>query len=203
MKFILEKCIILWIIFIGGISVLALEGRVDYADNIIDYTRLNYVEILNYGNQNLKSRNYENALLYYNIATKINPQNPKPYIRLGEIYGYINQYDLAKKNFYIALNLESRNAEASYYFANFFYDNKQYQKALVYYLKAYKYGYENKYEANIRLGEVYEKLADLERAKNYYKHAFRLNRENKFLLDKINSLEDTKYYKSQYYLNRK
>lgn len=189
----------------------AFEGHIKFSDSYIDYSKLNFNELNSVGNEFLLSAEnssdksiqkeyYSKALLYYNVASKVQPENIIPFIRLGQIYGKTAQFDLAQKNFFIATNLEAKNPEANYYFGNFYFDEQMYRKALKYYLLAFKNGYETDFDTNLKLALVYEKLADLESAKKYYKNAFLIKPADKRLRNKIHLSDDTNYRNSGYYL---
>ena len=65
---------------------------------------------------------------------------------------------------------------------------------------ALKNGYGSYYEVHNRLATVYEKLGDLEKAKDHYTVSQMLNPSQKELNDKILILGNTYYNKKEYQL---
>lgn len=145
----------------------------------------------------------QEALRYYFLLEKINSKNVEAQIGLGRVYNEIKKDSYAKKHFFNALNMDRQNPKTNYYFANFYYSRNDFINALYYYKQAYACGYSKSYELNYRLATTYEKLADIETAKNFYKMAYRLKPSNANLIDKIRLLDELNYSNSQYYLFRK
>lgn len=145
----------------------------------------------------------QDAMRYYFLLEKMNPTSIEAQIGLARVYDELNLDKYAKKHFFNALNFNIQNAKANLYFANFYYKRNDYINALKYYKIAYKYGYSKDYETNLRLGVLYEKLADIEKSQEYYKYALRIKPKNEVLVNKIRLLDELNYGNSQYYLFRK
>ena len=106
---------------------------------------------------------------------------------------------LAKEYLYRATNLNARDPYANFYFGEFFYKRNNYKRALNYYLVAYNNGYSNSYELNLKLGRIYEKFADLVKARQFYDAALKMNPENAEIQEKINQINSLNYENSEYY----
>lgn len=145
----------------------------------------------------------QEAMRYYFMLLQINKDSIDARIGLGRVYDEMKLDRYAQKHFFSVYNIDSQNAKNNFYFANFYYKRNDLVTALSYYTKAYNKGYADSYFLNYRLGVIYEKLADVEKAKQFYKKAFNLNSKSVELANKIQSLEDLDYSGSQYYLFNK
>lgn len=147
-----------------------------------------------------KSFYLQEAMRYYFLSSLITPNNIEVQMGLGKVYDEMRQDKLAKKHFFTAIGLEQKNPKANLYLADFYYKRNELIPAIHYYEAAYKCGYANNYYLNYRLGNIYEKLADIEAAKFFYINASRLKSDNQELLNKIRLLDELNYAGSQYYL---
>ncbi|MDD3435655.1 MAG: hypothetical protein PHC64_00730 [Candidatus Gastranaerophilales bacterium] len=145
----------------------------------------------------------QEAMRYYFLLSLINSGSIEAQIGLGRVYDEMKEDRFAKKHFFNAVNLNSKNPAANLYFADFYYKRDDLISAMYYYKTAYQNGYWNNYSLNYRLGEIYEKLADIETAKAFYFNASRLKQDNQELLDKIRMLDGLNYSQSQYYIFKK
>jgi len=143
------------------------------------------------------------AMKNYYIATQIDSSTIDGHIGLGRVYDIMNLDKLAKENFFTALNIETNNPRANFYFGDFYFRREDYLNAFTYYSIAYKHGLSKNYELNYRLGVINEKLADIETAKIFYINAIKLKPKNDELYEKIRLLDDLNYGESQYYLFKK
>lgn len=142
----------------------------------------------------------QEAMRYYFLLSRLDPKSVDAQIGLGRVYDEMNLDKFAKEHFFVALNFNNQNPKANFYFANFYYKRNDLINALYYYNASYKCGYSNNYSLNYRLGAIYEKLADIESAKKFYKNALRISRKNRELINKIRLLDELNYSSSQYYL---
>lgn len=194
------KQLILLILFILTInaSFAVQSGKIEYNSVLFDYKKLNFSEIQkeadNFFMQYKKSstpqakeQNLNYAAGKYYILTKIDNARIEPYIQLGRIYDEKNKPRLAKENFCKAINLNSKNSAANFYFGEFFYKRREYKKALHHYNIAYQNGFSKNYSLNLRLATIYEKFADLSNAKNFYEVSYSM-RPTTELQKKIKSL---------------
>ena len=208
-KLLLLTCLIL---FSG--KVFALEGQIEYDSVNIDYTILKEGEYLRKGDEYLfkaehasktaiqKKHNYREALGYYVTVTKINPKSYKTYGKIGYIYGKEKRYTLARSYFYQGLNMDPKNSFNHFFFAGYFFDNLDLNKALKHYKLAEKYNYADKYSLYYNIGETNEKLGDLVKSSQYYKKAYMLN-PSKALQLRIEAIDAQRYNKSPYYYRKK
>jgi tetratricopeptide (TPR) repeat protein len=143
------------------------------------------------------------AMHYYFLLEQADKSSIEAQIGLGRIYDEMGLDNFAKKHFFNAYNYDNQNPKLNLYFADFYYKRNDFINALKYYNIAYKSSFSNNYYINYRLGKVYEKLADIETAKRFYKQALKLNRNNQDLINKIRSLDELNYSQSQYYLFQK
>src|SRR5574344_1970297 len=109
------------------------------------------------------------AIANYNTLSKIEPSNVYPFVQLGRIYTNKNADDLAKENYSRALNIDALDPYANYFYAEYFYGRRKYRQALKYYLKAYNNGYSEVNKLKNRMGELYDKLGDSQKAKEFGK----------------------------------
>lgn len=193
------------------IQVLAAQtGYLEYDDIIFDYTKLDRNQLRyeadfyfkNYEtsqDKNEKEKFKHTAMGKYYLLTIIPPLEITPFVQLARLYDADNKSRLAKEYFYKATNIEVNNPFANYYFGEYYYKRCDYKRALNYYTIAYKNGYNNVYDLNLRLGTIYEKFADLVNAKRFYEISYSLNPQNTELQEKIHSLNELNYEKSEYY----
>ena len=87
-----------------------------------------------------KERYINSALKGYYILSQVTPSDIDIYIKLGKIYDEKNISELAKTNFYKALNISKDAAMANFYFGDYYYKRNDYKKALYHYKIAYKNG---------------------------------------------------------------
>ncbi len=197
------------ILFSMNIALSAQTGRIDYNSVLFDYSQLDFNKIKkeadsffalhkNSKDTETKEQYLNTAAGKYYILTKIDNTRLEPYVQLGRIYDEKNKARLAKENFCKAINLKSTDADANFYFGEFYYKRKDYKQALYYYDKAYNNGYNLKYILNLRLATIYEKLGDLSNAKNFYDVSYSMKPNSK-LKKRILDIKNTDYYKSGYY----
>lgn len=183
---------------------------VEYNSDKIDYSVMDAAKVQNEAtaafNQALSSTSssdkekfFDIAMDKYYILTKIYPEKINPSVQLARIYDVKNKDKLAKQYFYHATNIEPHNAFANFYFGEYYFNRKDYKRALKYYLIAYNNGYNNFYMLNYRLGTIYEKFADLSSAKRFYNSAYSLRKDNPELPERVNSINELNYDKSEYY----
>lgn len=142
----------------------------------------------------------DQAMRNYYLASCIDYTQINALTGLGRVYSIMRLDKLAKEYFFRALSIDPYNPKANFYFADYFFNEKDFIKSLFYYKMAYEHGYSKNYMLNYRLGIIYEKLADIETSKKFYKNALVINRNNIILADKIRLLDELNYDASQYYL---
>ena len=85
------------------------------------------------------------------------------------------------------------------WFGEYYFKRRDFKRALKHYTIAYNNGYANNYDLNFRLATIYEKFADLMNAKKFYEATYSLKPEDTELQEKIQSINDMGYDKSEYY----
>ncbi|CDE88712.1 sLEI family protein [Clostridium sp. CAG:729] len=191
-------------------SYAAQSGYLEYNSVLFDYSKLNaaaiqkeadeYFEKFITSSDELFKEQYLNAAMSkYYLLTKIDYSQITPYIQLARIYDEKNNNRLAKEYFYKASNLDVNNPYANFYFGEFYFKRNDYKRALRYYNIAYNNGLNNRYDLNLRLATIYEKFADLVNAKKFYEVSYSMNPNNVELRQKIQSLNELNYDKSEYY----
>lgn len=189
-------------------SAVAIPVSSEEQSLCIDYTKFPTSELKilaenNFGNalkesDKVKKENYlKSASVQYSILAKINPDDIDNYIKLGRIYDMRSLDKLAKANFSNALGIDIKNTMANYYFAQFYYDRKNYKKALFYYHKAFENGYKQDFETLKKVGYIYEQYGDLQRAILYYKKCNKIKSDLE-LNKKIQEIEGLNYSSTGY-----
>ena len=77
-----------------------------------------------------EKQNYDNAIEYLNLAIKKNSLEGLYYYNLGSIYYKIGDFNLAQKNYNLAITLEPDNSSYHFALANLYYSQKLYKRAL-------------------------------------------------------------------------
>lgn len=191
-------------------SYASQSGYLEYNSVLFDYSKLNaaaiqkeadeYFEKFITSSDELFKEQYLNAAMSkYYLITRIDYSQITPYIQLARIYDEKNNNRLAKEYFYKASNLDVNNPYANFYFGEFYFKRNDYKRALRYYNIAYNNGLNNRYDLNLRLATIYEKFADLVNAKKFYEVSYSMNPNNVELRQKIQSLNELNYDKSEYY----
>lgn len=186
------------------------KGGLEYNDDRADYSALNTEQLIYEGNaafnQALKAdkkyyrdKYFNDAMGKYYLVSKADKTNAYAITQIARIYSIKNEDRLAREYFFKAVNLERKNPHSHYHFGEFYFKKGNLDHALLHYLIAYDNGYKNNFNLNCRLGIVYEKLADLEKAKKFYEDAFKINPQKKILQTKIRNIADLNYDKSEYY----
>lgn len=202
-------CLLTLLLLNANYSLATVSGRLEYNSVLFDYSKLDFNSIkkeadINFNNY-IQTKNKTNKKKFLDIATnkyyiltKIDYSRIEPYVQLGRIYDYTNHTRLAKEYFSKAINIEPYNPSANFYFGEFYYTRRDYNRALKYYKIAYNNGFNNKYDINIRLATINEKLADLINAKKYYEISNSIKPDSK-IQEKIQLLNELNYDKSEYY----
>jgi tetratricopeptide (TPR) repeat protein len=205
-----KKIFLIIILLSFALPVFAVQkGRVETSSVLFDYSTLDYVGIqkeadiyFKYYQKSsdalAKERYLDIAAGKYYILTKIDNSKIKPYVQLGRIYDEKNKSRLAKENFCKAININSTDAAANYYFGDFYYKRNDYKKALYHYNVAYNNGYSRIYSLNLKLATIYEKFADLSNAKKFYDVSYSM-KPSTTLQQKIQSFSGENFAESEYY----
>lgn len=212
----IKLVIIIFIAFIitvtCNVQAYALQkGSLEYLENRFDYSTLNPSEFIQLGdkyfeqainetNKITRNRLFRYAMGNYFLSSKADPKNVYPYVQLGRIYDKMNINTLAKESFYKATNLDYYNPYANFYFGEYYYNRRDYNRALRYYIISYQNGYENNFETAVKIANIYEKLGDLINAKDFYNKSAELNPEKAAEFQKkLQQIDSLKYDESEYY----
>lgn len=201
-------------VLLSAVPSCAVEyGSVDKSSSYIDYKNIDLSQVSKradlYFNlsqsekeEDLRAAYLEKAKYEYNILALSKYDDIHSVIQLGRIYDLQKQDRYAKSYFSRALGIDYRNPTANYHFANFYYERKDYKKALKYYRKAMEYGVPDDVDLLKNMGDIFEKFADIKRANICYKRAFLVDPSNEYVADKIREMEEINYNPEGYYNRR-
>jgi len=153
---------------------------------------------INSKNNSTKEAYLIKSLNKYMLLLSIQPDNAVFATQVGVIHDLLGHKSLAKSYFYRAVNLENLNPFANYYFGEYYFNMKDYRRALKYYTIALNNGYASYYEVHNRLATVYEKLGDLAKAKDYYSVSLVVNPNQRNINKRILLLNKAYYSKKDY-----
>jgi tetratricopeptide (TPR) repeat protein len=197
------------VLFCLALPVCAMPAGVEYDDyyfdmSLIDFKRTEHDADYYFGKaaesktKEERDKNIDIAQAKYYLLSQEDPSQIKYALQLARIYDYKKKNRLAKEYFYRALNLNARDAFAHYYFGEYYFAGEDWRRALDHYLSAHG-ELRSKYELNYNLAVIYEKLGDLVNAKKYYSACLAATPNSEELKQKINSINDLDYGKSEYY----
>lgn len=193
-------------------ETLALQkGSLEYLENRFDYSQLNPIELNEEGDiyfeqalaaEGKRSREklFRYAMAKYFLTSKADEKNVYAFVQMGRIYDNMDKDRYAKESFYRATNLDYRNPYANFYFGEYYFKRRDYNRALTYYLRSYQNGFENNFDLNFRLAVIYEKLGDLVNSKTFYNKSYEMNPEKaEEYQQKLQQIDGLNYDKSEYY----
>ncbi len=212
-KFVTLLTILFLMILFPVCSTYAVQsGNIEYnaAAQLFDYSKLDITPVLEEADYYFdiamqleepqeKDRFINLAMGKYYLASKINPDDERIYVQIARIYDELKKDSLAKSNFFHATNLVANDPYANFWFGEYYFKRRDFKRALKHYTIAYNNGYANNYDLNFRLATIYEKFADLMNAKKFYEATYSLKPEDTELQEKIQSINDMGYDKSEYY----
>lgn len=180
---------------------LVQSGNIEKSAVVIDYSDFDSNELYEEADflldECLKSEDeidkvdfMQMAMGKFYLLTMLVPGEIVPHVQLARLYELDKKNRLAKGYFSNAINIDKNNPFTNYYFGDFYYNQRKYLNALYHYTIAYQNGYENVYELNIKLATIYEKLAQIPKAREFYVKASLLEPNDKLLADKIRSLDE-------------
>lgn len=202
--------IILWGTYSANYVYAVEFGEVCHNKGLIDYSKIDkhavleladyyFEKAINSEDEQQKKEFLQKASGEYFILTRIDSGDVYPFVQLARVYDIENKNRYAKAYFFNALKIDSNNSITNYYFGEYYYKREDYKHALYYYNRAFQNGYEENYDILIKMAIMYEKLADLLRANQYYKKAFLIKPDDPNLPDKIRELESLRYQNTGYY----
>ena len=98
----------------------------------------------------------------------------------------------------ICLDINRKDPYLNYYLGDFYYKRRDFKRALRYFRIAYNNGYRDYYDLNYKIATIYEKFADLLKAKYYYEKAYSINPSASNLKDKTLQIESLNYQQTGY-----
>jgi tetratricopeptide (TPR) repeat protein len=134
----------------------------------------NYVALSHLGNVELKTRNHEKALRYYQMATEINPNLAASYYKMGRLYTETGKLDNAIKSFRQAVQLRPMWSEAYSSLGLALAWQEEYDLAISAFRKAVKINPQNQ-EALFNLATAYNTTGRYGMAVQAYKNALAIN----------------------------
>ena len=188
-------------------SFSALRGGVNYKIPF-DYTKLNQEELeakaYFYYTPAINSKELNDNMTYalnlYTLLLNAYPDNITYPLRLGRLYDVIGKDRQAKGMFYRAMGINQSHPEPYFCLGNFYYEREQYRKALKFYLSAYELGFSEHYYTLEKIGMIYKKFGDTEKAIYYLQCALAINPNNN-LEKAIMTLKSSDDINKEYYSN--
>jgi len=96
------------------LTPMAEEPSVKAYLDLIDRQQASPQQLAAFGSFVAESGGNRLALIYYDVAIKLDPKDPTIWVNLGTLYRQLNEYDKAKSAFSRALNINPANAVAHY-----------------------------------------------------------------------------------------
>ena len=185
-------------------------GQLEYDNISFDYKKVNKSELLQEAdfyyhkfetaNNSVEKKHYlQLAMGEYYTLTMLPTADIKSFVRLARLYDLADKGSLARSYFDKAMNINKNNADLNFYLGEFYYKRHEFHHALHHYKIAYNSEYSKQYNINLKMAIIYEKLADLVNAKKYYQISYMLNPQNRALQEKIHSINELNYEKTDYY----
>ena len=147
--------VVFFVVFVCGCAFATERYNIDEG---IGYLQ----KIDNNENPELNSMYMQKALYNFYVASKKTPPSSEALIGLGRVYMFMDKYDDAKNALFEAYSIDKYNADANFYFAEFFYKYEDYEAALKYYKNAYSLGFKDSSKAMDMIKKCYNKLGDSE-----------------------------------------
>lgn len=200
-----------FIIFSYTPAFSAQNGKLEYNAVLYDYSSFDVQKVTHEADEIFEKYNNaktdaerlqlgQNALCKYYLLTKIDYENVYPFVQLARLYIDKDKKKFAKEHLSTALNLDSKNPYANYYYGEFYFKYRDYRRALKHYLIAYNNGYKNLYDLNLKMAIIYEKFGDIQKSIDFYSQAHKIDSsQHPEISEKLNSLKQLNYDKSEYY----
>lgn len=118
------------------------------------------------------------------------PEDPRPYVGLGRVHFERDEFDKSLSFLMIARELDRTDSTTLYYIGDFHKERKNYEKAIKYLNMSVKFSDYPCYKTHFILGNIYEKLADIEKARNEYKAALKVKPGDEKSLERYRRIED-------------
>ncbi len=188
---------------INSIVYATQFGEIQYDNTHIDYSKIDieatqkladyyFEKALDDSNPDTQKEYLQKASAEYHILTHAQHNNIYPIIQMARVYDMEDENRYAKDYFFQALKVDKNNPEANYYFGEFYFKRKEYNKALYFYNRAFQNGFKENFDVLYKQGIIFEKFGDLTKAKKYYRKAFLAKPDSTDAANKIRSLENTR-----------
>ena len=143
------------------------------------------------------------AKWFYERSVKTYPDHLDGFMGLAKTYMAMGRFNKAFDNLMVAYNFDNKSPLVNYYLAENSFLGERYHTAMIYYTEALKYGYQNHYDTNYKLGLCYDKLGDSKNAKKYYNRAIEINPNATIPKQKIEEIDNRNANYKNYYPNYK
>lgn len=189
--------------FAGGEDLSSVSKTIDFSTVNAEALRKEADELFvkAFDSQPGESQNkfYKLSMQKYFLISQIYPADYYAHVQIARIHDNQKHDKLAKKYYSIAFNLDKYNPYSNFYYGEYHFKREMYYRALKYYLIAYNNGYKDNFVINLKLAELYQKLGDLKKSKEFYEKSYKLNPQASDLPQKIQELNSLNYEKSEYY----
>jgi tetratricopeptide (TPR) repeat protein len=150
------------------------KGRIAYEDNFCWNNSLSHYKE---GITKLNIKSFDEALVEFDIAIRINPDSANIYVRRGQCYAGLNKFDEAINEFKFALKKDSANAEAHLNLGMAYQSKDDNQKAFDEFSKVIKAN-SNNYDAYLHRAQTCESQGQFASAIFDYGNVIRLKPAN-------------------------
>ncbi len=177
------------LVFVFSFSLGSAFSELFDDESYIDF----YMQTADFKLERYKTYNMDNdldtAIEYYKKACELSFGNIDATLGLGMSYLYAGRMKDAKKTFLIAINQAPTSPNVNFCLGEYYFKQKEYIRALKYYIRAEENGYNEDFETNYQIGIIYEKLGDVQNAKKYYLKCTHLNGKNSELYSRLERLK--------------
>lgn len=152
--------IIIFVIFLFAINTC--NAKTD-EQNYIEQGNYMLSQIENNQMPELNSMYAKKALYYFYVASKNTPPATDALIGLGRVYMFLDKREDAKNTLFRAYSVDKYNADANFYFGEFWYKYDDFATAMRYYENAMNLGYKDRTKNLEKLISCYSKLGDTDK----------------------------------------
>lgn len=163
---------------------LAVEKKKSVKVRLVSSKNANYFLLLGYlyiekansaNNPVIKKKYINESFKNFNEVLNYNPKSSEAHIGLAKAYLADGKEGKANDELLTAQEMDISNPETSYEIGEFCYNMEEYERALKFLTKAISNKSVRSYKAHFLLGNMYERLAEIDKAKTEYQEALRLN----------------------------
>ncbi len=139
-------------------------------------------------NEEEKQTLLNRSLNNYKQASNLSPNNADIHIKLAKVYLELEKTAKAYDEILIADELGIKDTENLYFLADFYFKKENYDKAMKILQRSELYNQNKSAKAHLILAEIYEKLGDIQNAKNEYEIALKIIPKDKTVEECIKRL---------------